>query len=187
MDYKILANEITVPQYAGMTDAEIADALNALPPPTRGSVAISAVMARAYELGVYPRMVAAQWDDRLPAELRAVIVSLLDLKSARFDTINFDDAVVVAMFGTLQQAGLLSAEEAAAFDSLANVPVPSRAQALGLGTVTADNVHLARAWYEYDALIQRLQAGAAIAAGWLHQQRDAGAAVPDWSVVLERM
>ena len=41
MDYKILANEITVPQYAGMTDTEIADALNELSQPTRRRVPVS--------------------------------------------------------------------------------------------------------------------------------------------------
>jgi len=38
-----------------------------------------------------------------------------------------------------------------------------------------------------DRVVQRGQAGAANAAGWLYQQRDAGAAAPEWSAVLERI
>lgn len=41
----ILANEIQQPQYAGMSDAEIVDALNAVSATTRRAVSLAEVLA----------------------------------------------------------------------------------------------------------------------------------------------
>ena len=187
MDYKILANEITVPQYAGMTDAEIVAALNALPAPTRRRVPLAELQARAMEAGVYTALRVVVGNATAPAELRAVAQTVLDLANARFADVDLDNPASVQMFGALQQAGVITAQQAALIDALATVPGVSRASSLGLGTVTETDVAKARNWQAYDVLLQRLRAGAAIAAGWLHQQRDVGAAVPEWSAVLERM
>ena len=187
MDYTILSNEIRLPQYENMTDSEIADALNALSAATRRRVPIAELQALAMESGVYTALRVVVGNAQAPAELRAVAQTVLDLANARFADVDMDNASAVQMFGALQQAGIITPQQAAAIDALATVPGVSRAVALGLGAVAEADVAAARAWHEYDVLLQRVQAGGALALGWLYQQRDAGAAVPEWSAVLERM
>lgn len=187
MNYSTLATEISLPQYAGMTDAEIAAALNAPGVPARRRVPISELQARAMEVSVYVALRTAVSDPSVPAQLRAVCQTVLDLANARFADVDLDNPASVQMFGTLQQAGIITPDQAAAIDALATVPGVSRSAALGLGDVSEEDVARAREWGEYDALIQRVQAGSAIAIGWLYQQQVAGAAVPEWSAVLERM
>ena len=45
MDYQTLANEIALPTYAGMSDDEIVDALNAVSATTRRRVPLAGGMA----------------------------------------------------------------------------------------------------------------------------------------------
>lgn len=187
MNYQVLAAELQHALYAGLTDAEIVAALNALPAPTRRRVPLAELQARAMEAGVYTALRVVVGNAAAPAELRAVAQTVLDLANARFSDVDLDNPASVQMFGVLQQAGVITAQQAAAIDALATVPGVSRAQELGLGVVVERDIAAARDWQAYDVLLQRLQAGAAIAAGWLHQQRDVGAAVPEWSVVLEHI
>lgn len=187
MDYKILANEITVPQYAGMTDAEIADALNELSQPTRRRVPLADLQTRAMETGVYTALRMVVGNTSASAELRAVAQTVLDLANARFDDVDLDNNSSRQMFHVLQQAGVITAEQAVLIDELATVPGVSRAQTLGLGIVAETDVVAARNWQGYEELINRVQAGTAIAVGWLYQQRTVGATVPEWAAVLERM
>lgn len=187
MDYTILSNEIRLPQYENMTDSEIADALNALSAATRQRVAVATLQARAYEIGASMALRMAIVAPETPAQLRALCEEVLSLVNSRLDSIDLDNPSAVQMFGALVQAGVLTQAQAAQIDGLATVPGVSRAVALGLGAVAEADVAAARAWHEYDVLLQRVQAGGALALGWLYQQRDAGAAVPEWSAVLERM
>lgn len=187
MDYTILSNEIRLPQYEDMTDSEIADALNALSAATRQRVAVATLQARAYEIGASMALRMAIVAPETPAQLRVLCEEVLSLVNSRLDSIDLDNPSAVQMFGALVQAGVLTQQKAAQIDGLATVPGRSRAQELGLPAVTVEDVEAARNWREYEDLVRRVQAGAAIAAGWLYQQRDAGAAVPDWTSVLERM
>lgn len=143
MDYTILAAELAKPEYDGLSDQDAADVLNAQTVTTRQPVGIGLLMAAAYTTGLYPRLIAAQWDPDTPVELRAVVVSLLDIKAARFETVDMDDPVVESMFGALQAAGLLDDDERAVFDGLGNAAM-SRAAQLGLGYVAAGDVQQAR-------------------------------------------
>ena len=187
MDYTILAAELQQPQYAGMTDSEIAAALNTPSASTRRQVPIAELQARAMEVSVYVALRTAVADAATPAQLRAVCQTVLDLANAKFDTVDLDNASAVSMFGALQQAGIITPQQAAAIDALATVPGVTRAAVLGLGAVSEADVAASRNWHAYDALTARVQAGAALALGWLYQQRDAGAAAPEWATVLERM
>lgn len=45
MDYQTLANEIALPAYAGMSDGEIVDALNAVSATTRRAVSPAEALA----------------------------------------------------------------------------------------------------------------------------------------------
>lgn len=187
MDYSILAAEIAAPQYASLTDAEIVEALNALSPPTRRRVPIAELQARAMEAGVYTALRVAVGSTQTPDQLRAVCQTVLDLSNARFVDVDLDNAAARQMFGTLQQAGIITAQQAALIDALATVPGVSRAQELGLGIVVETDIQAARDWQAYEDYEQRLQAGVAIVVGWLRQQRAAGASVPTWDEIIGRI
>jgi len=113
MMYNVLAGEIGQPQYAGMTDAEIAAALNAPGASTRRRVPIAELQARAMESGVYTALRVVVGNAQAPAELRAVAQTVLDLANARFADVDMDNASAVQMFGTLQQAGVITVQQAA--------------------------------------------------------------------------
>ena len=104
MNYSTLADEISLPQYAGMTDTEIAAALNAPGVSTRRRVPISELQARAMEVSVYVALRTAVADPAVPGQLRAVCQTVLDLANARFADVDLDNPASVQMFGALQQA-----------------------------------------------------------------------------------
>jgi hypothetical protein len=197
MDYALLHDEIGQPAYAGMTDAEIVTAINATSTDRR-RVSIAALQARAMEVSAYVALRTAVLTPETPAQLRALAQSVLDLVSSRFEDIDLDNQASRQMFGALQQAGVISAQQAAAIDALATVEVPSRAGALSLGTVTADDIQAARDWYAaqvaeggrlvaFGLLRERLVVGYNVALIWLQAQQDAGHAAPEWATLIERM
>lgn len=174
MDYSTLATELQQPQYSGMTDAEIAATLNTPGEATRRRVPIAELQARAMESGVYTALRVVVGNTQAPAELRAVAQTVLDLSNARFDDVDLDNASAQQMFGALQQAGIITPDQAAAIDALATVPGVSRATVLGLGAVTEAMVATARLWPEYEALRNRLAAGYNSAVGALDASLAAG-------------
>ena len=195
MDYTILSNEIRLPQYENMTDSEIADALNALSAATRQRVPIAELQARAMESGVYTALRVVVGNAQAPAELRAVAQTVLDLANARFADVDMDNASAVQMFGALVQAGVLTQQQAAQIDGLATVPGRSRAQELGLGTVTVEDILAARDWLAaqaaeaarlaaYDAIQERLINGPHGALARLRVMRHDGTPAPEWDEVL---
>lgn len=187
MNLAILAAELQLPQYAGLSDAEIAAALNTVGPPSRQRVTIERLQAVSMESGIYTALRVAVGSAETPPQLRALCQTVLDLANARFADVDLDNPASQQMFGTLRQAGVITAQQAALIDALATVPGHSRADELGLGVVVEVDVQVAREWHGYDNLEQRLTAGSAIALGWLRQQRDAGEVAPEWAAVLERM
>lgn len=177
MDYNTLSNEINQSQYAGMTDAEIAAALNAPGASTRRRVTIAELQARAMDVGVYVALRTAVADPAAPAQLRAICQTVLDLANAKFDTVDLDNASAATMFHGLVQAGVITPQQAAAIDALATVPGVSRAQALGLGVVEEADIAAARKIPLLNALRARLAAGYNAAVALL----DAAQAVPEWA------
>ena len=180
MDYQTLANEIALPTYAGMSDDEIVDALNAVSASTRRRVPIADLQARAMETGVYTALRVVVGNAQVPAELRAMAQTVLDLSNARFADVDLDNASARQMFGALQAAGVISQQQAAEIDVLATVPGRSRAQEIGLGMVAEADVVAARDWLAIQALRQRLVNGYNAALVMLAQATD----VPEWSAVV---
>ena len=135
----ILANEIQQPQYVGMTDTDLAAALNAQTP-VRRRVPIAELQARAMESGVYMALRVAVGTPGTPEQLRAVCQTVLDLANARFSDVDLDNPSAVQMFGALRQAGIITVEQVAMIDALAIAGYTSRAQVLGLGAVTVDDI-----------------------------------------------
>lgn len=203
MDYQILATELREATYANMTDAEAADALNAVNVLAYQPVTVAALASAAYGMGLVVRLRAAIRNTQTPVELVAVCESLLDLLSAPFPTVDFfgidgtPDPASGAMLETLVEAGLLSEAEAGALTELAIVRA-SRAGQLGLGHVTADDIVIARGWYAaqeaeaarlaaFAALRERLVDGYHGALAWLAVLQDGGQAAPEWAEVVGRL
>lgn len=195
MNYQLLYSEISQPQYVGMTDSEIVAALNAPGVSTRRRVPISELQARAMESGVYTALRVVVGNAQAPAELRAVAQTVLDLANARFADVDMDNASALQMFGALQQAGVITAQQAAQIDALATVPGVSRAQELGLPAVTVEDVEAARDWLAaqeaeaarlaaYDAIQERLINGPRMALARLQVMRHDGTPAPEWDEVL---
>ena len=191
----ILANEIQQPAYAGMSDAEIAAALNAVSATTRRAVSLSALLETAALNGSYAAVKAAAESEASPAQVRGVCASVLVLMSGVFQEINLDDARVQASLGTLTQAGVLSDAQMAEIDALADVPGRSRAQELGLATVTEQDILDARDWLAaqadeaarlaaYDVIQERLINGPHGALARLRVMRHDGTPAPEWDEVL---
>lgn len=179
MNYNLLYTEISRDAYAGMSDAEIVTALNA-ETTARRRVPISELQARAMETGVYTALRAAVASTQVPDDLRAVCQTVLDLAQARFADVDLDNAASVQMFGAIQQAGIMTAQQAAAIDALADAGTTSRALELGLGAVTVDDLALARRLPEIDALRVRLASGYNAAVLLLDAAQDGGD-VPLWA------
>lgn len=198
MMYDVLAGEISQPQYAGMTDAEIVAVLNAPSASTRRRVPIAELQARAMESGVYTALRVVVGNAQAPAELRAIAQTVLDLANARFADVDMDNASAVQMFGALQQAGVITAQQSAQIDALATVPGVSRVMMLGLDAVAEADIEAARDWQaaqeaeavrlaEFAAVRERLVSGYHGALAWLQGQQDSGQPAPEWQDVLTRM
>lgn len=136
MDYATLIAELQQPQYADMTDAEAAEALNAPSQPTRREVPARELIATAVLNGAYAAVKAAAESEAAPAQVRGVCASVLVLLSGVFQEVNLDDPRVQTNWGALTQAGVLTQVQASEIDALADVPGRSRAQEIGLGTGT---------------------------------------------------
>ena len=196
MNYSSLADEISLPQYSGMSDGEIVAALNTPGASTRRRVPIAELQTRAMESGVYTALRVVVGNEQAPAELRAVAQTVLDLANARFADVDMDNASAVQMFGALQQAGVITAQQAAMIDALATVPGVSRAVALGLGVVAEADIQAARDWLAaqeaesarraaYDRIQERLINSPRSALARLQIMRYDGTFAPAWAEVLE--
>ena len=195
MNYTILSNEIAQPGYAGMTDAEIVAALNTPGASTRRRVPIAELQTRAMESGVYTALRVVVGNAQAPAELRAMAQTVLDLSNARFADVDLDNASARQMFGALQAAGVISQQQASEIDALADVPGRSRAQEIGLGTVTVEDILDARDWIAaqeaeatrraaYDLLRERLINGPRAVLSSLQVMQYDGTPAPNWDEVL---
>jgi len=196
MTQEILAAELQQPQYTGMSDAEIVDALNAVSASTRRAVPLAALLATAALNGSYAAVKAAAENEAAPAAVRGVCASVLVLMSGVFTEINLDDPRVQASLGALAQAGVLSAAQMAEIDALADVPGRSRAQEIGLGTVTVEDILDARDWLAaqeaeatrqaaYALLRERLINSPRSALARLQMMQYDGTPAPAWAEVLE--
>lgn len=196
MTQEILAAELQQPQYAGMSDDEIMAALNEVGAVTRRAVPLASLLATAALNGSYAAVKAAAESEAAPAQVRGVCASVLVLLSGVFQEINLDDPRVQTNWGALTQAGVLTQVQASEIDALADVPGRSRAQEIGLGTVTVEDILDARDWLAaqeaeatrraaYDRIQERLINSPRSALARLQIMRHDGTPAPNWAEVLE--
>ena len=135
MNLSALAAKIREPQYAGLSDQLLADAVNALRVSVRRPVPTWLVRQSAIEAGYWPSLIEAR-ESTTPA-IRALAITVLawvDDQSGTIQTVDMDRPAVTQMRAALVQAGLCSQAQADALSALADVSIPWTESA-GLGEV----------------------------------------------------
>lgn len=156
MSYELLYNELS--RRTG-SDAEIAAALN-LETVVSKLAQTSDIIALAYNIGLYPQLVAISLDDQYSVNLRAMAKSLLDLNTGNMTELDPFAPAAQSMLDGLQAANLITQEQRGQFEALGIASKTSRAGQLGLETVTEADIQAARDWAEAqqqrEAMLARL-------------------------------
>jgi hypothetical protein len=125
MSLQALAAKIREPQYAGMADQLLADAINGLRVSVRRPVPTWAIRQAAIEGGYWVSLLDAR--ESSTAAVRALAISVLawiDDQSGTIQTVDLDRPAVVAMRAALVQAGIVTQQQADALSALADVSIP---------------------------------------------------------------
>jgi len=127
-----LAAKIAEPQYAGLSDQALADAVNGLRVSVRRPVPTWLVRQTAIEGGYWPSLIEAR-ESPTPA-VRALAITVLawvDDQSGTIQSVDMDRPAVVRMRAALVQAGICSQPQADALSALADASIPW-AESVGL-------------------------------------------------------
>jgi hypothetical protein len=125
MNLSVLAAKIREPQYAGMADQLLADAINGLRVSVRRPVPTWAIRQAAIEGGYWVSLLDAR--ESSTAAVRALAISVLawiDDQSGTIQTVDLDRPAVVAMRAALVQAGIVTQQQADALSALADASIP---------------------------------------------------------------
>ena len=125
MNLAPLAAKIAAPQYAGLSDQLLAEAVNGLRVTVRRPVPTWHVRQTAIEGGYWPALVEAR-ESTTPA-VRALAITVLawiDDQSGTIQTVEMDRPAVVQMRAALVQAGICSQAQADALSALADALIP---------------------------------------------------------------
>jgi hypothetical protein len=125
MNLAILAAKIREPQYAGLSDQLVADAINGLRVSVRRPVPTWAIRQAAIEGGYWVSLLDAR--ESSTAAVRALAISVLawiDDQSGTIQTVDLDRPAVVNMRAALVQAGIVTQQQADALSALADASIP---------------------------------------------------------------
>ena len=125
MNLQVLAAKIREPQYAGLSDQLLADAINGLRVSVRRPVPTWAIRQAAIEGGYWVLLLDAR--ESSTAAVRALAISVLawiDDQSGTIQTVDLDRPAVVAMRAALVQAGIVTQQQADALSALADHSIP---------------------------------------------------------------
>jgi hypothetical protein len=125
MNLSALATKIREPQYAGLSDQLVADAVNGLRVSVRRPVPTWLVRQTAIEGGYWPSLVEAR-ESTTPA-VRALAITVLawvDDQSGTIQSVDMDRPAVVNMRAALVEAGICSQPQADALSALADQSIP---------------------------------------------------------------
>lgn len=137
MDLQPLADELAKPEYAGLSDQEAADAINAKEVTVRRLVETWRVKQYAIEQGVWAKLKLAKDSPLAPDELKGLCISILDWiddSAGKIQTVDMDLPSVQYMLGGLVQASLATQEQMAAIIAMANTPI-RWVDHVGMGTI----------------------------------------------------
>ncbi len=125
MSLQALAAKIREPQYAGLTDQLLADAVNGLRVSVRRPVPTWLVRQTAIECGYWPSLLDAR-ESPTPA-IRSLAISVLawiDDQSGTIQSVDMDRPAVVGMRSSLVTAGIVTQAQADALSALADASIP---------------------------------------------------------------
>jgi len=125
MSLSALAAKIGEPQYAGLTDQLLADAVNALRVSVRRPVPTWQVRQAAIEGGYWSSLIEARETGANPVRALAItVLAWVDDQSGTIQTVDMDRSAVVNMRAALVQAGICSQPQADALSALADHSIP---------------------------------------------------------------
>jgi hypothetical protein len=108
----ILSDELSKPQYVGLTDQAAADAVNAKTVSVEQTVAIHKLKEYAIINGIWPKLKVGQASSN--PQVAALCVSVLDwVDDPRISTLDVNKPEVQAMLDGLVSAGIMSASNKA--------------------------------------------------------------------------
>lgn len=125
MSLSVLAAKIREPQYQGMSDQLVADAINGLRVSVRRPVPTWSIRQAAIEGGYWVSLLDAR--ESSTAAVRSLALSVLawiDDQSGTIQTVDLDRPAVVAMRAALVQAGIVTQGQADALSALADASIP---------------------------------------------------------------
>ena len=125
MNLSALAAKIAEPQYRGLSDQLLADAVNGLRVTVRRPVPTWQVRQAAIEAGYWPSLVEAR-ESTTPA-VRALAITVLawiDDQSGTIQSVDMDRPAVIGMRAALVQAGICLQAQADALSALADASIP---------------------------------------------------------------
>ena len=125
MNLAALSAKIAEPQYRGLSDQLVADAVNGLRVTVRRPVPTWQVRQTAIEGGYWPALIEAR-ESTTPA-VRALAITVLawiDDQSGTIQSVDMDRPAVVQMRAALVQAGICSQSQADALSALADQSIP---------------------------------------------------------------
>jgi hypothetical protein len=125
MNLQVLAAKIREPQYRGLSDQLLADAVNGLRVSVRRPVPTWLVRQTAIEGGYWPALIEAR-ESTTPAVrgLAITVLAWIDDQSGTIQSVDMDRPAVIGMRAALVQAGICSQAQADALKALADASIP---------------------------------------------------------------
>jgi hypothetical protein len=146
MDLTPLIEELSKPEYAGLSDEAAADAVNAKTVAVRELVPCWLVKQLAIESGYWAAIKIASQSSDVPLAVRGVALSAVDWiddSSGKIQNVDMDSTAVLAMLGGLVAAGLLTQSQSDDLQALAD-QTKQWVDVVGLGTVGIGYIKNAR-------------------------------------------
>ena len=122
-DISPLIAELQKPEYAGLSDQQAADTINAKTATVRRPVPASVIRLRAMSLGMYAVVRIASEDKSLPNPPRGAAINFVALADSQ-EEVDLDHPDVQANASILRQFSLASQEQIDAISVLADAVIP---------------------------------------------------------------
>jgi hypothetical protein len=144
MSLAALAAKLREPQYAGLSDQLLADAVNGLRVSVRRPVPTWQVRQAAIEGGYWPALIEARETGANPVRALAItVLAWVDDQSGTIQSVDMDRPAVIGMRAALVQAGICSQPQADALSALADASIPWT-ESVGLREIGVGNIINAR-------------------------------------------
>jgi hypothetical protein len=139
-----LTQALAEPQFVGMADQQIADALNTRRVTVRRPVPTWLVRQYAIEQGFWPSLIEARDSgDSQSKRLTITVLAWIDDQSGTIQTVDMDRPAVVQMLQALTLLSIITPDQADALSAMASTSIPWT-ESVGIGEVGIGNIQNAR-------------------------------------------